>query len=279
MFCNFHKINYLYDMVYDAVCYTLVPFYNVPISCGLPNEVGDIPPEMIKVPSNYGGTDVFVVKATGDSMVGVNIHDGDMLMVKQTNKVHNLDVVVVMLNGESLIKSYYMDDYGRQWLVPANEKYEPILLKENMDLFFCGVVTYNMSPPRDTKSNICKSLERYKEEKQKPKPKRKPTQEEVDEAIRRTAPFVENARCWLAPCRVLMDCGFIAKGRFDIFCNLVNYVLPDLKTKPDKNELNRMAIDCFADPFDTWTDEKAPVHGENYLKYHRAGEAMIKYLP
>lgn len=33
-----------------GVCDTLVPFFDVPISCGLPNEVGDIPVEMIKVP-------------------------------------------------------------------------------------------------------------------------------------------------------------------------------------------------------------------------------------
>ena len=275
MFCNHHKISYLYG----TVCDTLVPFYDVPISCGLPNEVGDVPPEMIKVPEGYGGTDIFIVRASGDSMVGVNIHDGDMLMVKKITKVHNLDVVVVMIDGEVLIKSYYLDDYGRHWLVPANDNYKPTLLTENMDLYFCGVVTYNMSPPRDTKSNIFKSLEKYKEEKQKPEPKSKPTQEEVDEAIKRTAPYVEAARNWFAVYRVLVDCKFITKGRYDVFCNLVNYVLPDLKTKPDKGEIGRMETDCFADPFETWTDEKAPVHGENYLKYYRAGEAMIKNLP
>ena len=40
-----------------------------------------------------------------------------------------------------------------------------------------------------------------------------------------------------------------------------------------------MAAGCFSKPFDTWTDATAPVHGEVYLKYYRAGEAMLEKLP
>ena len=33
----------------ELVCDTPVPFYEMGISCGLPNEMGDIPPEMMLV--------------------------------------------------------------------------------------------------------------------------------------------------------------------------------------------------------------------------------------
>lgn len=270
--------------LWGEVCDTLVPFYDVPISCGLPNEVGDIPAEMIRVPGDcFDGLENYTVRAKGDSMIGVNIHDGDLLMMKKIDQVHNYDIVLAIVDGESLIKTYYQDDKGRHWLVPANNDYEPILLTEDMDLYFSGKVVYNMSQPRDSRSNICKRIAQYDEERQAPKPTpaptRVPTQEEVEEAIRWVEPYVEGARHWLGPCRVLMDCGFIPKDDFETFCHLVNYVLPDLKTKPNKAELGRMATLCFSKPFEQWTDQKAPVHGEHYLKYHRAGEAMLKKLP
>ena len=69
--------------LWGGVCDTLVPFYDVPISCGLPRESGDIPPEMIRVPGGpFSSTQTYVIKASGDSMEGVGIYDGDRLMVE-----------------------------------------------------------------------------------------------------------------------------------------------------------------------------------------------------
>ena len=76
-----------------------------------------------------------------------------------------------------------------------------------------------------------------------------------------------------------MDRKFIPKERYDLFCDLVCCVLPDHEHLPQYSELRRMAIDCFEKPFDTWTDEKAPVHGRHYLGYHNAGKALKVLLP
>jgi len=78
---------------------------------------------------------------------------------------------------------------------------------------------------------------------------------------------------------VLMDRGYVPKNRYDLFCDLVGYVLPDHRHLPQEAELRRMAVDCFSKPFKTWTDEKAPVHGQHYLGYYDAGAAMLKALP
>jgi hypothetical protein len=76
-----------------------------------------------------------------------------------------------------------------------------------------------------------------------------------------------------------MDRCYIPQNRYDLFCDLVCYVLPDHGHLPHEAELRRMAVDCFSKPFDTWKDEKAPVHGQHYLGYYDAGAAMLKALP
>jgi hypothetical protein len=105
------------------------------------------------------------------------------------------------------------------------------------------------------------------------------TREEVERALLCIGPQVKKGRHWLGPCRVLMDRGYVPKNRYDLFCDLVGCVLPDHRHLPQEAELRRMAVDCFSKPFKTWTDEKAPVHGQHYLGYYDAGAAMLKALP
>ena len=60
---------------------TPVPFYDLGVSCGLPTEHGDIPPEIMMMPCQLARPSVFMALAEGDSMEGVNIHSGDMLIM------------------------------------------------------------------------------------------------------------------------------------------------------------------------------------------------------
>lgn len=270
-------------MYEEVQCDTPVPFYEMGISCGLPNEMGDVPPEMMLVPGLLtSGRTVSFVLAQGDSMIGVNIHDGDLLMVERTSHFNNQDIVAAKVEGHDVLKSYYMDEYGRHWLVPSNEKYDAILLTEDLDVKFVGRVVWNMQRDiRDTTRNIRQAIERYLNKKgdtlAKPQPQL--TREDVDRALLRMGSKVKRGRHWLGPCRILMDCGFIPKNRYDLFCELVRDVLPEHKHLPQEAELRRMAVDCFSKPFGTWKEDKAPVHGQHYLCYYDAGLAMSKELP
>ena len=278
MFFNHHKI----DFLCGSACEMLVPFYDVKASCGLPTEQGDIPPEMIKVPGgDFDGLNTYTISVKGDSMEGVGIYDGDTLMLERTFRLCNKDIIYVSVDGQWLVKTYYMDDYGRHWLVPSNPKYEPMLLTEDMEIYIGGRVKYNLTLHHEKRENImdCISKHLQKESEPKPEPPRMPTQQEVEAALIHAGESVESIRCWLGPCRVLMDCGFIKEGDYATFCDLVKYVLPNHEHLPNKYEVGRMAVGCFDKPFDTWTDATAPVHGEAYLKYHRAGEAMLEKLP
>lgn len=264
-------------------CDTPVPFYEMGISCGLPNEMGDIPPEMMMVPGALTmGRTVSFVMAQGDSMIGVNIHDGDMLMVERTCRFNNQDIVAAKIDGKDVLKSYYMDEYGRHWLVPANEKYDAILLTEDMDVKFVGRMVWNMQRDvHDTTRNIRQAIERYLNKKGESLSTTQIwlTREHVESALHSVGAHVKKGRHWLAVCQILMDRGYIPKNRYDLFCDLVCSVLPDHKHLPQEPELRRMAVDCFSKPFETWKDEKAPVHGRHYQGYYEAGEAMRNALP
>ena len=266
----------------NAKCDTLVPYYDLGISCGLPTEMGDIPPEMMMVPGMLTmGLDVGFARAQGDSMIGVGIHDGDLLMLERTCRFNNQDIVVARVDGAELLKTYFMDEHGRHWLVPSNDRYNAIMLTEEMDVKFAGRMVWNFRKDvHETMRNIRQSIDRaLKKMGESMEEKHVLTREEVEQALLYVGPLVKKGRHWLGPCRVLMDRGFIPKDHYDLFCELVSSVLPDHEHLPQEDELKRMAAACFSKPFATWTDDKAPVHGKHYLGYYLAGAAMQKKLP
>ncbi len=259
---------------------TPVPFYDLGVSCGLPTEHGDIPPEIMMMPCQLARPSVFMALAEGDSMEGVNIHSGDMLIMDNAQKYYNHDVVMAKIDGEELLKTYYVDEEGRHWLLPSNEKYDAILLTEETNVQFCGRLVWHIDLPRETTRNIRAAIDRYlNKHNASVESPRVPTYEEAVEALISVAPMVKAGRRWLGACRVLMDCGFIQKGCYDKFCELVKSILPTHAHLPSTAELQRMATLCFSKPFAKWTDATAPVHGRNFSAYYEVGEAMLDKLP
>lgn len=272
----------LMELFSTMVCDTPVPYYDTGISCGLPNEFGDIPPEMIMAPHELTeGRSVFFIHAEGDSMEDLGIYDGDMLMMESTNHLNNQDIVYAVVDGQQLLKTYYIDEEGRHWLVPANDRYDSLQLTEDMDIRFCGKLRLNMRTPHDTTRNIRQSIMRTLKNRmaQTEVKKRVPSYDEVVDALLYVAPTVKTARSWLGACRVLMDCQFISKGRYDKFCELVRSILPLHAHLPKAAELERMAVFCFSKPFEDWKDETAPVHGKHFMAYYEVGETMLEKLP
>ncbi|GEM75442.1 LexA family protein [Vibrio sagamiensis] len=80
----------------------------------------------------------FLGRASGDSMQGVGIFDGDILIVDRHLSVQNMDVVVANLNGEFVCK---LLDVQQRRLLSANLTYPPVLI-ERCDVFTVeGVVS------------------------------------------------------------------------------------------------------------------------------------------
>lgn len=71
------------------------------------------------------GSEAFMLRVQGDSMVEAAILDGDLIVVRPQRNADNGEVVVAMLDGEATVKRYYREP-GRIRLQPENREMEPI---------------------------------------------------------------------------------------------------------------------------------------------------------
>lgn len=94
-----------------------------PIKEAIANEDKCFPfPESILDNGEY-----FILEASGDSMVGVGIVDGDYVLVKQKNTANDGEIVVAMVDGNTTIKRIHYDNDNRKYILcPENTKYSCI---------------------------------------------------------------------------------------------------------------------------------------------------------
>lgn len=79
----------------------------------------------------------FIGQAYGDSMQGLGIFNGDLLIVDRFIQVENYDVIVANLNGEFICKQI---DTKQRLLLSANERYQPVPINEYDNFTLEGVV-------------------------------------------------------------------------------------------------------------------------------------------
>lgn len=116
-------------------CDVEVPVYGNHVPCGQPVDVYDVfverhmslPHPIVRSISAY------VIKAKGNSMEDMGISDGDELLVELCETAHDNEAVLVMLNGEMMIKLFVRDENGEVWLVPRNRAFKPIHVREWME--------------------------------------------------------------------------------------------------------------------------------------------------
>ena len=82
----------------------------------------------------------FVMKVQGDSMADAHIPDGAFLVVDRSVKPINNRIVVAVVNGELTVKRFIKNSSGIR-LMPANPKYKPIPITDDMDFSIWGTVT------------------------------------------------------------------------------------------------------------------------------------------
>jgi SOS regulatory protein LexA len=80
----------------------------------------------------------FILKVSGDSMIGEGIKPGDLVIVEKGREPKNGDVILAQVDGEWTMK-YFTKRGGRVVLESANEKYPPIRPKEELRLG--GIIT------------------------------------------------------------------------------------------------------------------------------------------
>ena len=83
----------------------------------------------------------FIVKASGSSMSGAGILSGDLLIVDRSVSPRNNNIVIASIFGDLTVKKILKKNKSF-FLVSANDEYPAIEVKEEMECFIWGVVTY-----------------------------------------------------------------------------------------------------------------------------------------
>lgn len=84
----------------------------------------------------------YFVRAEGDSMRGVGIRSGDILVVDRSLEPESGSIVIACVDGEFTVKSFVREPAsGTVRLEAANPAYPPIEFRDGMELQVFGVVT------------------------------------------------------------------------------------------------------------------------------------------
>ena len=91
--------------------------------------------------NEYRGTKTFYARITGNSMEGVGIQDGDIVVIDKSLEPANDQIAVCFIDGEFTLKRIHLEN-GRLFLMPHNPAFPPIEITEENHFQVWGIVTY-----------------------------------------------------------------------------------------------------------------------------------------
>lgn len=132
-------------MIEDQPKIQLIPLFSSRPQAGFPATVDDsiemaldLNQLVIKNPAS-----TFFVRAEGESMEGIGIFSGDLLIVDRSLEPNNNDIVIAEVYGELTIKRLRINN-DVFLLCAENENFEPISVTEEMESTIWGVVTHSV---------------------------------------------------------------------------------------------------------------------------------------
>ena len=119
-----------------------MPLFLQRASCGFPSPASDYLEGSLDLNrhciSHPAAT--FYLRAEGESMTGVGIFPGDLLVVDKSLTPRHGDVVIALLDGGFTVKTLQLKPRLR--LLPANPAFAPIDPRMSLSLELFGVVTH-----------------------------------------------------------------------------------------------------------------------------------------
>lgn len=125
-----------------------LPLYETGVKAGFPSPAE----EEMSTPLNLNEhliphpASTFFIRVVGDSMQGVGIFSGDLLIVDKSLKALHGKIVVALLNGEFTVKRLLIHTDSIT-LKAENPSYPSIHVKSDSDFAVWGVVTYVIHKP------------------------------------------------------------------------------------------------------------------------------------
>lgn len=136
-------------LVPDTSTHIPLPYADQGIQAGFPspaqdyiNESIDLNRELVRHPAA-----TFYGRVSGDSMIEEGIEPGDLLVIDRSIEPEDGDLAVCCLDGEFTLKRIHLRP-GSVWLIPSNERFDPILVTPDRQFEVWGVVTHTIKNNR-----------------------------------------------------------------------------------------------------------------------------------
>lgn len=102
------------------------------IACGTPIYAEQNIEEYVRLPASwFGSGEHYLLRAKGDSMTGIGIDNGDLVVIRYQEHAEPGEVIVALVDDDSAtLKRYFPDDETRMIrLHPENENMEDIYVE------------------------------------------------------------------------------------------------------------------------------------------------------
>jgi len=108
------------------------------VAAGAPIQANELN-ERLDVDTLFSGSNNFVLKVRGDSMINSHIQDGDYVVIQSQETATNGERVVAMVDNDVTLKRFYKEkDHIR--LEPENDTMSPIIVDPSQDTKILGVL-------------------------------------------------------------------------------------------------------------------------------------------
>lgn len=120
-----------------------LPFISGGIKAGFPSPAADFDESKISLDNvlvkNREAT--FYAKASGTSMIGAGIDDGDIMVIDRSLEPQNNKIAICLIDGEFTVKRIKIEK-DAVYLMPENKNYQSIKVTDENELVIWGIVTY-----------------------------------------------------------------------------------------------------------------------------------------
>ena len=101
------------------------------VACGQPIEAIENIEGSYSLPAGvFGHGELMMLRASGESMKGIGIDDGDLIVFRRQDTAEYGDKVLALIGNEATVKTYHPRRDGKIVLHPENEAYQDILVED-----------------------------------------------------------------------------------------------------------------------------------------------------
>jgi DNA polymerase V len=120
-----------------------LPFISGGIKAGFPSPAADFDESKISLDNVLvkNRETTFYAKASGTSMIGAGIDDGDIMVIDRSLEPQNNKIAICLIDGEFTVKRIKIEK-DAVYLMPENNNYQPIKVTDENELVIWGIVTY-----------------------------------------------------------------------------------------------------------------------------------------